>query len=844
MKENNTSKSLKNKTTWGIGIEHEMRVRFEKGYFQFSKEFTESFFPEVMNKLLKTSSGYIFVNALLLMYYFFESEVFQMKTYFEFAKTKDELIYSNEILILYDLFKRAKNKQMYPLDNDLYFKRSSDKEQIKLNIKRFKFYIKMYNLYHNPLLYYDMILKEDEEYNIKFKNIWDYEYQIENIENQEIYLDFMKSFKNYLNGGMYKIWRDKLNFILQNKDVKNIYMDLAYSENEIGDEYEIKMEIYLSSSYEMRFSQNDNIGQIKQISYQNIKDLENKYLNVFKQTIDNQPINDFNSLEDKNKFYHSLYLMFKHKIPVLDFASSALMIEFTSVTYKNISFENIFDQLLNFEKSFFKVMNHMPIFNKYVKIFGGLTYHNIGSISESIEIYDIVNFEYNYHDKDYTGSYHIWITPPYHPTTTTKRFNEECATLANKFQLIEPLIAAHFTSPSMEAFGDDRSIPRSSLRQFVGRFSNYGTADISFLMGVPHHTIGKYFLSEEDLLNYAKTGENKSIKNYLDVPIYLMNGKPYLNYTKLEDRLLTSAAYESYTKGNINSNPPKNLTDYYSIVFDKSKIRPIDNKLILGPDIRTKDYDKLIYPIDSKWKSEIIKKGNKFYIVWVNYNEGKISKEPVINKEELKKRNDDGRIGIEFRVFDHFNTENLEQILRILACLTYQSASHPYTVTNKNMYIHEKWWHEEMAKVIMEGFEYKPSNIYLKHLSKEFDISSIRLRMDLSKHTKSSKTYTEITFEKIYEKMNQKFKNAPLYNKLRFKKEVIPFQSMNKKAWYNIFTFFLLKNPNLYKDLSTHEHIEDRDILKILGQKYRYNVKRVKKYIIDIKKIKNRSKIE
>ncbi len=852
MKENNkinknnnkNTKVLKNKTTWGIGIEHEMRVRFEKGYFQFSKEFTQSFFPDMMMKTLQNSSGYIFLNALLLMYYFFENEVFQMKTYFEYAKTKEELMYSNEILIMYNLFKKAKSKQMYPLDNELYFKRSKDKEQIELNLKRFKFYLKIYNLYHNPLLFFDIEYKDNTEYSIKFLDLWNYKYQIENIENQDVFLDFMKDYKNYLNGGLFKIWRDKLNFLLQNQNVKNIYMDLEYEKlDDFSDNYEIKMVLNLSNIQDIRFNKN-NMNYSHQISYQNIKELEYKYLNSFKQMIDNQSINDFESQEEKNKFYHSLFLLYKHKIPVLDFASSALMIEFTTVTFKNISFQSIHEQLLYMEKSFFKVMNHIPVFNKYTKIFGDLTYHNIGSVSESLEIYDIVNFEYQYLDKDYTGSYHIWVTPPYHPTTSTKRFNEECATLANKFQLIEPLIAAHFTSPSMEAFGDDRSIPRSSLRQFVGRFSNYGTADISFLMGTPHHMISKYFLSENDLKNYMETGQNKSIKNYFEVPLYLMNGKPYLNYYKLEDRILTSRLYDSFTKGNINSNPPKNLTDYYSIVFDKSKIRPIDNKLILGPDIRTKDYDKLVYPNDNKWKVEIIKKENKFCIVWVNYDENKISYEPVFDKVEMKKRNDEGRIGIEFRVFDHFNTENLEQILRILSCFTYQSASHPYTVTSKNMYIHEKWWHEEMARVIMEGYEYKPSNIYLKNLSKEFDISSIRIRTDLSKHTKTSKTYTQMVFEKIYEKMNEKFIKSPLYNKLRFKKDVIPFQSMNKKAWYNIFTFFLLKNPNLYKDLSTHEHIEDKDILKILGQKYRYNVKRVKKYITNIKQIKNKSKLD
>lgn len=296
MKENNkinknnnkNTKVLKNKTTWGIGIEHEMRVRFEKGYFQFSKEFTQSFFPDMMMKTLQNSSGYIFLNALLLMYYFFENEVFQMKTYFEYAKTKEELMYSNEILIMYNLFKKAKSKQMYPLDNELYFKRSKDKEQIELNLKRFKFYLKIYNLYHNPLLFFDIDYKDNTEYSIKFLDLWNYKYQIENIENQDVFLDFMKDYKNYLNGGLFKIWRDKLNFLLQNQNVKNIYMDLEYEKlDDFSDNYEIKMVLNLSNIQDIRFNKN-NMNYSHQISYQNIKELEYKYLNSFKQMIDNQ----------------------------------------------------------------------------------------------------------------------------------------------------------------------------------------------------------------------------------------------------------------------------------------------------------------------------------------------------------------------------------------------------------------------------------------------------------------------------------------------------------------------------------------------------------------------------
>lgn len=826
-KSNKSSKTSKNITTWGVGIEHEMRVRFNKGYYQFTKEFVKTFFPDNMGIMLEKTSGYIFINAIILLYYFFENEVFEMKTYFEYAKTDKEKEYSNEIIILYDLYNKAKSKVLYPLDNALYFKRSEDKTQVEKNKKRIKFYLKIYSLYHNPLLFFNINYKEDSIKNIAFSDFWNYEYQLENINNDLIFDGFMQDFESYYKGDIYKAWRDKLNKILQNGFVRKIDMDLEYENQQI--------------QMVLNLSERNEDTEVRQISLQNIRSIEERYSNVYKNMIENAGSLEFASNTDKRKHFNTLYLLYKNKIPVLDFSQESLQIEFTTTSYKNHSFEFMMDELIDMEKTFFKVVGNIPLFKKYTRIFGDLTFHNIGSLPESIEINDMITFDYNLIGKDYAGSYHIWITPPYHPRTTPQRFTMECATLANKFQLIEPLIAAHLTSPSIEAFGDNREVPRSSLRQFVGQYSNYGTSDISFLMGAPSHIITKFFLSEDDLKDFMKNGDNKSIFNIFETPLYLMNGKPYLNYNKLEERRLTSQLYKDYTTGNINSKPPENIEDYYSKVFAKSKIRPPNNNFILGPDIRTKEYEHLIYPSDNKvWRKEYIKKGNKFYVVWVNYVEKKISYENVYDKNEYFNRIQTERIGIEFRVFDHFNTENLEQILRILSCLTYQSSTKPYKVNKDNMYIHNQWWHDEMTRVIMEGFEYKPGLIYLKHLSKEFDISAIRLRTDLSKHTMTSKTYTQIVFEKIFEKMNNKFKNAVLYQKLAFKKRLIPFQSMNKKAWYNIFTFYLLKNPNLYKDLTIREHVEDHNIIKVLGDKYRYNIKRVKKYLTNIKTMKNK----
>ncbi len=523
-------------------------------------------------------------------------------------------------------------------------------------------------------------------------------------------------------------------------------------------------------------------------------------------------------------------------MPIGDISSKTNAIEFTTVHYKNNSFEFQFDELLHFEKTFFFIINQLPIVKKFSSVLGEVCYHQIGSVGDSIEINDLVSFDYHIIQSDYTGSYHIWITPPYHPSTTPQNFMEECATLANKFQLLEPLIAGHFTSPSIEAFGDDGKLARSSLRQFIGAYSNYGTTDISLLMGGPTHNISKYYVTEQDLLEAVQDGKHNAIYAYIETPIYNYSGKQIYNYDKLEERILTSGIYKHFRQGNVNSKPPNDVTDYYSTIFQKSKIRPIDNYLSIGPDIRTKKYSQLIHPLSDDWIPEYYKKDNKFIEVYVNYNEKKISHQPVYDIEKYKKLLREERIGIELRVFDHFPTTHLQQILKILSCITYQSYLKPYKVTSKNMFIHTQWWHNEMAQVVMKGFEYKPSYTYLKNISKELGISEIRL---LDK----DKTYTQIVLETIYRRLNRKYKHDPIYEKLKFTNESIYFESLNKKSWFNIFTEFLIRNPSLYRELKQNKNVKTTDVLRILGKQYRFNVSRIQKYIKNTSKKLNNKKI-
>ncbi len=807
------------KTMWGIGIEHEMRIRFQKNIRDFPPEFSSHFFPKTMFSTLNDSSGYIFLNSYILLYYFQWMKVPIGKYYFDYAKTDEEKNFAQELVILYDLFRKAKAKELYPLDHPLYFQRSNEKSQIKKNIERVKFFISIYSMYHHPLLFYHIIHRQNSQNNLLLEDLWDYEYQIENIMEKSIFDQFMTDFTSYYNGDFYKTIKDRLQDILQNYPIHEVMMDF------VMDNEGIRQNLYISENKESDDLFSSNFT--KKIEYKDIIEIEKKYLKVLRDMMEEKVDYDFKDEDDKKQFYKSACDMFRFHIPVPDHSQKTTVIEFTTVHFRKNAFEDQYHELMNFENTFFRIVNHLPIFKKFTDVLGPISYHHIGSVGESIEIFDILTFDYHVIEPDYSGSYHIWVTPPYHPKTTPQRFMQECATLANKYQLLEPLLASHFTSPSEEAFGDNGKLARTSLRQFVGAYSNYGTSDITFLQGAPTHQISKYYVNEDDLKSAVKEGKQTAIYAFVETPVYRQNGKPVFNFDKLEERILTSDAYKDYKKGDINSHPSKDLRDYYSLLFQKSHIRPIDNYLQIGPDIRTRNYTKMMEPLSNDWIREYFKKDNKFIEVYVNYNTKQISYTPVFHKEKYEKYMKEDRVGIELRIFDHFPTLQLQQVLSIFAGLTYQAYLKPYEVTNENMYIHQQWWHNEMAEVVMKGFEYKPSYTYLKKISEEFGMSEIRLPKVLSKDT----TYSSILMETIYRRLDLKYRNEKLYQALCFFQRPKSFESMNRRAWFDTFTYFLLKNPSLYKELKDKKKIQKEDVLRILGKNYQQNVQRIQDYL-------------
>ncbi len=835
---NTKTLTVNKKTNWGIGIEHEMRIRFKKNISEFPADFVSKFFPFVMEQTLRTSSGYIFLNSYSTAYYFQWMKVPISKYYFKYAQSEEEIEFSKEMIILYDLMKKAKAKELYPLDNPLYFKRSNDPLEIKQNRNRICFFISIFCLYHHPLLFYDIHHKNYEQNNISLRDLWDYEYQIENIMDNKVFDNFMTDFTAFYNGDFYQQFKEKLNVLLTTFSIKEMGMDTIKIEKNDVDYLYQRLTLIDDLNISNMTTDQPNI------TYKDITQIERKYNDILRAMLNEK--NNFGFVEDsdeKANFYKTCGDLYRNNLPYLDLTSLTTCLEFVTTNYRKTSFETQYNELKNYEDTFFHVINHIPIFKKFVDVLGEISYHNTGSVGQVIEVYDIMTFDYNILEPDYTGSYHIWITPPYHPDTTMTRFMEECATLANKFQLIEPLIAGHFTAPSVDAFGDNGKLARTSLRQFIGNYSNYGSSDISFLMGTPTHFINEYYVSENDMREAVEKGKSNEIYAVVKTPVYNYYGKPVLNFGKLEERRGTSKLYKDFGTGNINSKPPANVQDYYSVLFQKSSIRPFSNyktegvydTLVVGPDIRTKSYNVMNRPLSDGWKEVYFKKNNRFIIAYVNPEEKKISYSPVYDKNKYRKLLSSERIGIELRVFDHFPTFQLQQILRILAGLTYQSFIKPYRVTSENMYIHEQWWHNEMANVIMKGFEYKPSYEYLRNLSKEFGISEIRLPQNVNNKDVKQTTYTEMVFEMIYRRLDLKYRKNKIYDELCFKDRKMKFESLNRKTWLQIFTDFLLQNPSYYRKLKEKENknkeIKNEDIINVLGPRYNHNINRIKHYM-------------
>ena len=720
---------------WGLGIEHEMRIRFTNKISELNKNIKDIMFKNLTNE-------YVFIDSRSILYYFKIYEVPLMRNFNKYMqkggsnnqvhtnkhnsnhdKLKEEE-YFNNILLKLELIDLAKKNKPFPIENKIFFD-IYDNDKIKNSFELFNYYLMIYSLFNAPLLFFNYNFNNEVHMNLK--QLINYNKIIDLVDNdKESAMDFIEDVLNNLYNSNYE--KEVYKYIKKAYEKKNV--DLIYIDT---GNYPLIAQINIFYN---------DIESKLDINY--LINMMNNHIDKFKSVFNNNI--EILGIEDY-KFYKNLFILYYNEIPHIDYTSKTTAIEFKTIYYENLNYEKGLQDLIDLEKTFFNVINNIPLIKYYTDRFGELIYHNIGSINNSILLSSLpstdFSFFYDIINEDYTGSYHIWITAPYNNNIKMKHFLNIHATLANKLQLLEPILATHYCSPSY-----NRSIKhptsKSSLRQFINRHSNYGTTDISLMNGVKKYIVDTYYLSEDDII------DNKPQSSASQSNIYDYKGKLILNYDKLDTRSITNNIFKLFNKGNNESNNNININNYYAMIFEQTQIRPIDNLLQLGADIRTRSFNQYFYPLDKDWSRRLLLKNNKLTEIYYNSKLNKISYERIYDKT---KKNTD-YIGIEFRIFDHFPTHYLNQILCILVPLVLDSVKYPRTIKFKNTYVAKQFWHNEMYNVMTKGYEYVIGHQYLNALEKEFDIN-----IDTKNVFHSDVILSEI-YNKLCNKNNKTNKNS------------------------------------------------------------------------------------
>lgn len=780
---------------WGLGIEHEMRIRFEN---KISTQFRLK--PD------QKTDDHFFINSNTLLYYFNIYETNIMKNFNKYAVTEREKKYYDTIYLKNELLDLIYKNGKYPFQNNLFYNLSSN-ENIKQTKDLIDFYINYYTLNNAPLLFFDYNFNDEISLSIKsyigenyYKN--DSTYLFNNLYNHEYEKDVLKNLKIVFN--KFKV-KDVL-FIIE------------------GNIISIKLE------YHSNQNKTNNSNKEKLITFDDFINKMNEYIKHLKNHINYQVnLKDI----DLNKFYKNLYLLYSNKIPEIDYTAKTSALEFKTINPLNINYEDGLRDLIDLEETFIYLVNSLYIFQIKKNIFGeNLVYHNIGSLQKSYEIYDIINEKYNSVNEDYTGSYHIWITCPYDSKMSMNDFINKHIVLANKLQLLEPIFAAHFTSPSYNALFD-KKYSKSSLRQFLTEYSNYGTTDITLMRGVDKNIVNEYYLSENDILSDNPILPIKTEKGYYQMNIYNIDGNKIINYDKLTTRFLTNNLFLPLDKGDNSSNKDEkvHVNNYLNMIFEKTNIQPICNTsnfkyYKLGSDIRTRFLSEFFYPLDNRWEPKLLMKNNKLIEVYYNKEHKKISYERIYSKNAFNEKLNNDRIGIEFRIFDHFPTHYLSQILSILCPIVIDSTNSSKVIKFKDTHITKQFWHNEMFNVLSNGFEYKIGKDYIKNLKKEFNIKINSRRKDGYS--------TEDILNILYNQLNHRYshnRKGSLYRNMSFKSS-ISFESFNKIAWKAIISKYFNNNPDIYRKIMYKKNkISDINIVKVFNRNTPYDIEKIKKIL-------------
>lgn len=151
--------------------------------------------------------------------------------------------------------------------------------------------------------------------------------------------------------------------------------------------------------------------------------------------------------------------------------------------------ENYISDIQTKEDKFIKIQTKNPKTRKLIDKYGVLSFYPFGTSSfirktnDEKEFHSMYKFDTKKYYRDYTGSYHITITLPFH-LDDTKMSNMEFikmhSNFGNQIQWIEPLLIASFFSADDKALFNDKSQKRikGSFRVCQTSWGNLAGTDV------------------------------------------------------------------------------------------------------------------------------------------------------------------------------------------------------------------------------------------------------------------------------------------------------------------------------------------------------------------------------
>lgn len=419
-----------------------------------------------------------------------------------------------------------------------------------------------------------------------------------------------------------------------------------------------------------------------------------------------------------------------------------LMPEIITGSHKNRTMESIHEELIFMEKKFIDLQMKNPYTREKVKKYGEIRQLPFGAIDTiKVPIKPTSHLKtYKYQSinyTDYIGSYHITMTLPHPKHMNNEDFIKLHQNFCNQIQWIEPLlITAFFTGDPKNIISKDKKI-RGSYRIMSTGWGNLAGSDLRKL--TKKRNVKKDFKQGDPRRKIDRYG----IGRYANIPTYWREG---LNFK------------------------------------ESKKIKECDDKVLIMEPMET-----AIGMLSSNIRT--------FGFDYSKNCESYSGECPKVSGYPMIKPN-----GVELRIFDHFNSRHLLDLLRIIVYIAENSR-----VKKCNNYVYQNEpWKKSLRSIMTNGWRAVININYIQELNKNLGLNlelkkklAFELLLDLNKEIflkNKDGLFSSLLLEKKYNEEP----NIPQINRFNWQ---VKFNSLYGEKFKN----FIKKNIPFKQELTLTE---------------------------------------